>query len=264
MAIVVILSLILTVYIGSTYYKDVSALSYWTPIPSNTPTPSPVPPTPTPQPTATASLTPEAVVIKNCTYSAMYWIYHPEAWPPQIVVGSLTYHKDEALAILQSPDQGPAARLFSQLHAAILNYLAGADFSAVRQTTLEASDWLTGHPAGAEISAADLEAGRALEQALEAYNTGLVGPGRCPDEPLVPLLTATDTSTPTETPTLAPTATNTPGPRSPAEPTKPPRRPRPQKATDTPRPPGDTPKPPTDTPRPTKPPPPTPVPTHSN
>jgi hypothetical protein len=205
------------------------------------------------------------IIAKNCTYSVLYWFYHLENWPPQIVVGSLTYSKEEALAILQASNPGSAGSLFSQLHGAILNYLAGADFEAVKQTAIDASSWLNNHPEGVEISEEDRQTALALERALEDYNKGVTGPGRCPDEPVVPALAPTSAPTLTDTPNPTITGTNTPVSTRPKPTPTDTRRPRPAKPTSEPPPqPTETPPPPppTDPPQPpTKEPPPTPVPT---
>ncbi len=263
MATVISLSLILTVYIASTYYKDVANLSFWTPVPSDTLTDTPVTPIqPTPTHTPTRTATPTPTMVKDCTHSALYWLYHPEAWPPQIVVGSLTYTKEEAIVTIRSPNPDSAAKLFAQLHAAILNNLTGADFEIVRQTTIDAGKWLTDHPAGAQISAASQQTGLSLMRTLEDYNNGLTGPGRCADEPAPPA--PTDTPTPQISPTPTVTVSETPAsPRYPL-PTKTTHKTRPPAtrppAINTPKPPTNTPRPPTNTPKPPTKPPPTPVP----
>jgi hypothetical protein len=260
MATVVSLSLILTVYIASTYYKDVSDLSFWTPVPSNTLTATNVPPTRTPTsppPTPTSVIVPVNTAVKNCTYSAVYWAYHPEKWPPQIVVGSFTYTKEEALSILQTGEQDSTAKLFAQFHAAILNFLSGTTFDVVKQNAIEASDWLNSHPIGSQTSDEDRKIAETLSKILENYNLGNTGPGRCQDEPSSPVLAPTDTSSPTvtitqtETPTVRPTVRFVPSDTS--------RPVRIRTATNTPLAPPPT-KPPTKVP-PTKPP--TPVPTNT-
>jgi hypothetical protein len=260
LATAVSLSLILTVYIASTYYKGVADLNAWTPVPTDTPTETLVPtkePTLTQTPTTAATAVP--TISKNCTYSALYWFYHPEAWPPQVLVGDLTYTKEDAIVTIQAPNPDSAAKLFTQLHAAILNSMSGADFEAVRQTTIVASEWLTEHPTGTQISEADQQAGLLLTKMLEDYNTGLTGPGRCPGEPAPPA--PSSTPVPQFSPTPSETATETPVPPRQFIPTEAPKRTRPPAthppftntprpaATNTPRPAAtNTPKPPTPVP----------------
>ncbi len=237
--------------------------------------------TPTPQVALVATDSPiqtEPIVTpsKNCTYTAVYWVYNPESWPSQVIIGSLNYTKQEASRIIAITGQDIPALLFLQLHAAYLNINGGADPRAVEEAMIDASDWLEEHPVGSVVLPADLSQGFFLAKILDQYNNGELGPGHCSDEPSaltyfalktpVPLLqitlaritvtlpvTPTPTSTYTSTPppvTLAPTTipapTNTKKPDEPKpKPTQPP--PEPTKP----------PPEPTEKPKPTNPPPPT-------
>ena len=182
-----------------------------------------------------------------------------------IVIGDLAYTKAEAIAILKIVDPDPTTRLIQQFFAALLNSLKGADSSAIERTMVLASDWLTRHPPGVNLSQEEQLEVESLADELVAYNSGDTGPGHCSDEPFTPTPVASATPTVTITPTSPPVSTsgssiptNTPtkssGGGNKPKPTQPP-------PTDPPPQPTDPPPPTTaPTPKPTKEPP-TPAPT---
>ena len=243
--------------------------------------PTPVPPTPTTKPTSTATASPTveptstetsiavtATPSNNCTYSAYYWSMREDAWLIEnLLLGNLSYSRSEAIEIMQLEEPTPTERLMGQFFAALLNTLKGADSSEIDAVMVKARDWLILRPHGVDLNPSEIQEIESYTEQLVAFNTGLIGPGQCRNEPNTPTPSATDTpeatatftpgpdqpfftATPTKssggskprpTNTLAPQATNTPPPQ----------------ATNTPPPPPTptTKPPPTPTPAPTRPPP---------
>jgi hypothetical protein len=237
-----------------------------TPFPTQEPTQE-ASPTSTPFPTVTnppaSNLTPTPE--KNCTYPATYWKNHPEAWLAEnILIGNLTYTKDEAISILETDTEDVPTNVLKQLFATILNILKGADPSRIENTVVTTIDWLDQHSPGDQLSETDQLTGSALIDVLEKYNGGQTDPQLCSDAPRTPTPTPTDTSTPT--PTNTATRAITLRPPASATPTKKPGEGHHENpSTDTPEPPKPTQPPPTQPPPtqppPTKPPPPTTAPT---
>jgi len=148
-----------------------------------------------------------------CTYTIGYWKNHPETWPvDKITVGGVPHKKDEAVEILKTQPMGDATYILAhQLIAAKLNLLNGADGGAIENAAVDADQWLMDHPLGSELKEEDRQAGLALAETLEGYNTGEIGPGACDGEvkTFTPTVTATPTETPTATSTDTPVATST-------------------------------------------------------
>jgi hypothetical protein len=238
--------------------------------------PSAIPPTPTKIPTSRPTATPtvkmtstmEAVAATatptyNCTYSAYYWSTHADNWVIEnLLLGNLSYTKNEALEIMMLEEPTPTERLMGQFFAALLNTLKGADSFEIDAVIVKARDWLILKPHGVDLSLSEVQEIESYTEQLSSFNLGLIGPGRCVDEP------ATATPSATDTPTA--TATYTPGPDLPFFTATATRssggggRPRPTNTQGPPPPATSTPKPPaTEPPRPTPTPvvPPTPAPT---
>jgi hypothetical protein len=214
-------------------------------------------PTSTPSPIVTPNVvtsTPTSTDTDSCTYSMHFWRTNSDAWLIEnIVLGNLSYTKVEAIAILESEDPNPIERLMGEFFTALLNTFNGADSAEIDSIMVEARDWLILRPHGLDLAESETLEIEAYADQLQEYNTGLIGPGLCSDEPITPTPTttftpqATDTSTPgptvlfrTPTPTKKPGGGGKPKPTNPptSEPTKPP-----------PPPPTNTPKPaPTSTP----------------
>jgi hypothetical protein len=201
------------------------------------------------QPTATSDL--------NCTYSQYYWQNNPSQWLSEnIVIGRLTYTKSDALAIFNSQETDVTVEVLKQFFSAALNILKGADPSDIENDIVAVSRWINENPLNSDLSESERATAESLRQSLQDYNSGVTGPGACPDEPSTP--------TPTITPTPTPTPTNTPRPalpgsRSTPTATKERNEPPPKRPTDTPEPqPTELPPPPppTQAPPPTQPPPP--------
>jgi hypothetical protein len=132
----------------------------------------------------------------NCTLTQGFWKNHPDAWPVDtIMLGGVSYTKDQAITLLQTPPRGDATYiLVHQLIAAKLNILSGADGTTVAAAIAAADLWLTTHPLGTGTpNSPDRQAGIDLASQLDAFNSGVIGPGHCQGEPI-------PTPTPTPTP----------------------------------------------------------------
>ncbi len=240
---------------------------------------TPDPPTATAVPTEVPTSTPSPIVTPNvvtstptstdsdsCTYSMHFWRTNSDAWLIEnIVLGNLSYTKVEVIAILESEDPSPIERLMGEFFTALLNTLNGADSAEIDSIMVEARDWLILRPHGLDLAEAEIVEIEDLADQLQGFNSGMIGPGLCSDEPITPTPTttftpqATDTSTPGPTLFRTPTPTKKPGgggkskPTNPptSEPTNPPTR---EPTKPPPPPPTNTPKPaPTPTRAPTQP-----------
>ncbi len=121
-------------------------------------------------------------VAGNCTLTQGYWKNHPDAWPvDSLKLGTVTYTKDELLAILKTPVKGNGlVQLAHQLIAAKLNVEAGADEVAIA-ASIDAADDLIGSLVVGEDALLP-SATSDLTGKLDAFNQGEVGPGHCGDQ----------------------------------------------------------------------------------
>jgi len=106
-----------------------------------------------------------------------YWSNHGSRWPLEsITLGAITYTKQQALAILNTPTLGDrTVALASQLIATKLNLAKGCDASCIGTTVVDADAWLTTYPVGTgSNSACDWSVGEPLHIRLDAYNNGLL------------------------------------------------------------------------------------------
>ena len=259
--VVVGMTILIPVVIASDYYQSSTVSSEWTPIAKVNPTA-----TQTEQPEPLENLVPPEIapsatplVKKNCTHTSIYWVYHPELWPSQFLIGELNYTKETAIIYMQSPNYDTPVVLFIQLHTTFLNLLSGADPESIEQTMVDASLWLSEHPVDSVVSELDRQDGLTFVKILEDYNSGITGPGQCEEESIIALPTYTPditltsifetamavspTPSPTPTFTLTSTRAATAIPQWTSTPTKKPPKPDPP----------DKPKP-TKEPRPTDPP----------
>lgn len=247
--------------------------------------PTAVPPTPTQSPSPTLTSSPTISVSStatevaatptssnNCTYSSYYWSHNESSWMIEnLLLGNLSYTKIEAIEIMSLADPNPTERLMGQFFAALLNTLKGADSSEIDAVLVKARDWLILRPHGIDLSQSEINEINSYTEQLSGFNSGLIGPGQCPDEPVTPTPLPTDTPEPTATFTAGPdqpfftaTATRSSGGGKPrptdtqAPPIQATNTPMPQ-ATNTPQPTPTSVVPPT--PAPTKPPPTDPPPT---
>jgi Tfp pilus assembly protein FimT len=85
-----------------------------------------------------------------------YWKNHPDAWPMQtITVGTVTYTKAQAIALLDQVGKDKSLTMFSSLVPAILNVAIGNDPSCVQSTIDAAQAWMVKYgPAGSGVHAA--------------------------------------------------------------------------------------------------------------
>jgi cysteine-rich repeat protein len=115
----------------------------------------------------------------DCTFTQGYWKNHPEAWPvASLKLGTVTYTKDQLIAILKTPVKGNGLiQLSHQLIAAKLNIAAGAADADIK-VTIEAADKLIG---ALVIGEAELDTNKTseLNGKLDAFNNGNIGPGHC-------------------------------------------------------------------------------------
>jgi hypothetical protein len=121
----------------------------------------------------------------ECTRTPGYWKTHPEAWPvDSITIGGTTYTKEEALAILWTPERGDKSKtLFRALVAASLNKMSGTDVSCVESEMSAAHDWLMMHPACSNVrgNSDAWDVGEPLYTTLDDYNNGLLCAPHCED-----------------------------------------------------------------------------------
>ena len=121
----------------------------------------------------------------DCTLTQGYWKNHPDAWPvSSLKLGTVTYTKDQLIAILKTPVKGNGLiQLAHQLIAAKLNVAAGAPDSAIKNAIQQADDLIGGlvvPPVGDGSLATDETS--SLNGKLDAFNNGDVGPGHCGDD----------------------------------------------------------------------------------
>lgn len=221
---VISLAVIVPVIFDSDYYEALGEQSEWTPAPTSEST---LTPTLTSSPTqiiATATIEQSNSLgdKQNCTYTSLYWAYHPELWHAQVIIGDYNYTREDAVQVLSMNPQEVGVNLFIQLHAAFLNIVYGANPSEINQIMIDASNWLIANPLGSTPPQAEQLSGLELANLLEEFNTGVIGPGLCEDELLIELPTQTPNLTLTSvfetlmaaspTPTITLTSTSTPVP----------------------------------------------------
>lgn len=120
----------------------------------------------------------------GCTKSQGYWKNHPESWSrvESVALGRVSYDRTQLLAILSKPARGNGlVSLAHQLIATRLNLLLGAvpprqviEAMGAAETAIGA---LVVPPVG--TGRLDPAATAPWTRALEAFNTGATGPGRC-------------------------------------------------------------------------------------
>lgn len=151
-----------------------------TPTPTNTPTPTPTN-TPSPTPTNTPTPTPRA----GCTLTQGYWKNHASAWPvSSLTLGTVNYTKAQLLSILNAPVKGNGLiSLAHQLIAAKLNIANGASSGSIASTITSATTLIGGKvipPVGSGFLSPN--SASSLTKALDNFNTGVTGPGHCPNK----------------------------------------------------------------------------------
>lgn len=145
-----------------------------------------------------AGLTSRIQAQTPCTLTQGFWKNHPAAWPvDMIMLGGVTYTKEAAITVLQTPPKGGDATyiLAHQLIAAKLNELNGATPPTDVALAIAAADlWLSTHPLGTgKPHSPDRETGIQLASQLDAFNNGLSvgGPPHCEGPGPVPTPTPT-------------------------------------------------------------------------
>ena len=122
------------------------------------------------------------VVVNPCisvgTGTPGYWKNHPDAWPEEsITIGGVTYAKDEAIGIMNTPEKGDKTyTMFRALVAAKLNVLIGNDDSCIEDTITAADAWMANNSVGSGVKAGGNDspwrAGEPLYEELDDYNNG--------------------------------------------------------------------------------------------
>ena len=107
-----------------------------------------------------------------------YWKNHPEAWPvASIVVGGVSYTRDEAIAWLNKTGKDRTITMFSSLVPAMLNVIIGNDSSCVQSTINAANQWMVTYgPVGKGVHAASYawKVGEPLHRLMDNYNNGML------------------------------------------------------------------------------------------
>ena len=109
-----------------------------------------------------------------------YWKNHPDAWPVcGITIGCVEYTKDEAIAIMNTPEKGDKTyTLFRALVAAKLNVLIGNPSCCIEDTIDAADAWMATYgPVGSGVKAGKCSPwreGEPLYERLDLYNNGLL------------------------------------------------------------------------------------------
>ncbi len=133
----------------------------------------------------------------DCTVSQGYWKNHPESWSrvSSLTLGSVTYTQAQLLAILRQPARGNGlVSLAHQLIATRLNMQLGVLPTPFVAAAVTGADALIGTQVvppigGGRVTPCET---RVLTWTLGAFNSGLIGPGRCPsDMRVVPATTPT-------------------------------------------------------------------------
>jgi hypothetical protein len=107
-----------------------------------------------------------------------YWKNHPEAWPVEtILVGGVSYTKDQAIERLESVGKDRRLTMFSSLVPAMLNVMIGNGASCIASTIAAADAWMSEHIADPEIVRASSLAwkiGEPMHRQLDNYNNGML------------------------------------------------------------------------------------------
>jgi hypothetical protein len=116
----------------------------------------------------------------GCTFTQGYWKNHAEAWPVNsLMLGTVSYSKAQLLQIFKTEVKGNGLiSLAHQLIAAKLNVAKGADPTAISAAIAQA-DLLIGSKnvlSGGYIHPSQTSA---LNDKLDEYNRGVIGPGHC-------------------------------------------------------------------------------------
>jgi hypothetical protein len=119
-----------------------------------------------------------------------YWKNHADAWPGEyqggIIIGEEYYTKDEAIKRMQEPVKGDKSNnMFDALVAAKLNVANKCSSCQIKNTIIDADQWMGKHSPGVKASSnawqdrtyfakCSIPSGEYLYQKLDAYNNGLL------------------------------------------------------------------------------------------
>jgi hypothetical protein len=107
-----------------------------------------------------------------------YWMNHPEAWPATIVVGGISYSRDQAIALLKLPgNKDKTLTMFASLVSAKLNTeWNGTNAVCIADTIVAADAWLTTYPVGIKVAASSFawKVGEPLHREMDNYNNGML------------------------------------------------------------------------------------------
>jgi hypothetical protein len=121
----------------------------------------------------------------NCTFTQGYWKNHPNAWPVStLTLGTVTYNKNQLLAILGQPSQGNGLTILAhQLIAAKLNVAQGATLPA--GDLIGQADALIGGLVCTPVGNGFLDPATVndVSNALDDYNNGRSGVTHCSETP---------------------------------------------------------------------------------
>jgi hypothetical protein len=117
-------------------------------------------------------------VVQPGTGTPGYWKTHASAWPVNsIVVGGVTYTRDQAIALLADVGSDKSLTMFSSLVPAMLNVMIGNNSSCVASTITAADSWMAKYgPAGSKVKASGVawKLGEPLHQLMDNYNNGVL------------------------------------------------------------------------------------------
>jgi hypothetical protein len=120
----------------------------------------------------------QSAIVNPGTGTPGYWKNHPDAWPVEtITVGTKTYTKAQAIALLEQVGKDKTLTMFSSLVPAMLNVAIGNDSSCVAGTITQAQEWMTTYgPAGSGVHAASYawKIGEPLHRLMDNYNNGML------------------------------------------------------------------------------------------
>ncbi len=120
----------------------------------------------------------QSAVTNPGTGTPGYWKTHPEAWPVEtITVGTTTYTKAQAIALLEQVGKDKTLTMFSSLVPAMLNVAIGNDSSCVSSTIAQAQVWMTNYgPVGTGVHASSFawKVGEPLHRLMDNYNNGML------------------------------------------------------------------------------------------
>jgi cysteine-rich repeat protein len=127
-----------------------------------------------------------STVVGQCTFTQGYWKNHPEAWPvSSLQLGSVTYTKEQLLAILNQPVRGNGlVSLARQLIAAKLNIAFGAPDTDIGDEIL-AADALIGGKVVPPVGDGYLHPSQSssLNDAIDTFNNSQLSGSECVPEP---------------------------------------------------------------------------------